>query len=85
MHQWNFNKQLLGITIRKSVPLVVPFCSFEEEAIDVATILWSFFDVLMGHVVQNAILEADSVNGSVMLSRIVLERTSQEGLGEEES
>lgn len=85
MHQWNFNEQLFGITFCKNMLLEIPFCSFEEETEDVATISWSFFNILMGHVIKNAIFEANSINGSVMPSREVLERTSQEGLGEEES
>lgn len=65
--------------------LVVPLASFEVEAIDVASILWSFLYVLVSHVVLYQVVERDSVDRDLILTSEVLQIAGKEGLGEEES
>lgn len=64
---------------------VVPLASLKIHAIDVATILRLLLDVLVGAIVLDVEGEVESIDGDLVLSRVVLEGTSEEGLGEEET
>lgn len=85
MDERHLNEQLLGVRVGKAVGFEAPLAAFQEHAIYVATVFRSLFDVFVGHVVLDKIVEVNSVDGDVVLSSIVLQSSRQEGLGEEES
>merc|ERR1712151_47687 len=65
--------------------LVVPFTAFKEDTVNKDTIIGLFFDVFVGHVILDVIIECYSVDGDLVLSGEVLESTCKEGLREEET
>jgi len=62
----------------------VPLASFQVHSKDKAPVFWLLFYVRVLNVVSEFVLEVKSIDSYNVLSRIVLETSSQEGLGEEE-
>lgn len=85
MHQWELKVELLRITVCENVVLIVPFASFQVHSVDETTRLWFRVDFLPANVITNHIFEAELIDGDDVVTGIVLLRTSEEGLWEEES
>ena len=85
MHQRELEIEFLRITVREHVVFIVPFTSFQVHAVNIAACLWFLGDFLPGQVIFDNIFEAELVNSDDVITRIVLLRSSQEGLWEEES
>ena len=47
---------------------IIPFATLEIHTVNVATILWLFFDVLVGPVVLDVELEVQTINSDLVLS-----------------
>jgi hypothetical protein len=65
--------------------LIVPFASFEVETVEEAAALGLLFDVLPPSLILELEVEGKLIDGDRLLTSVVLKRTRQEGLREEES
>jgi len=65
--------------------LVIPAGTFHVHAIDETAILRRFGDGAWRGIITDLKVIAELINGDLHFSRIVLQRTSEEGLREEES
>lgn len=72
----------LRVTLVQGVNLSIPLGSFKEHSDDVDTILWSLGIFL---ICNDRIIESKEIDSNTILSGIVLFRTGQETLSEEES
>ena len=64
---------------------VIPLATLKVHAVDVAAIFGLLLNVLVGAIVLNIEGEGELINGDIVLSRVVLEGSCEEGLREEES
>ena len=64
---------------------LVPSCTLEVETVDVDAILWLIRDILRFNIIVDFVVETQFINGYDVLASIVLHRTSEECLREEES
>lgn len=85
MEQRQFYEQLLRVTFRQQVLVVVPLAALQVHTVAEAAIfgLGSHIGVL--EVVSENKLEAESVDSDLATTGTVLHSACQEGLGEEES
>jgi len=85
VNDWHLHEQLLGITVDQLVICVVPLAAFEVHTISVTSCLGLLSDILHQQVRLDDETKADLIDGDLVLSRVVLLRTSEESLREEES
>lgn len=85
MNDWHLHEQLLGITVDQLVICVVPLAAFEVHAVGVTSGFRLLSNILHEQVRLDDKAEADLIDGDIVLSRVVLLRTSEESLREEES
>lgn len=65
--------------------LEIPTRAFQEDTVDVAPVFWFFSDVRVSLIVCDPKLERDLVDSDDVLTSIVLQVSSNEGLREEET
>ena len=82
---WHLNVKDLRVRLCQDTVFRAPSAAFQEETIDVGTILGSCLNVVLLRVAQDLEIEIDLINWDHMLSGIVLLDTSQEALCEEET
>ena len=85
MDKRHLDEELLGVTDVDLMSIVLPLAAFEVDTVDVASALRLLLDVLVAHLVFDIVAEGKLINSDRQGSRIVLEGTSEESLGEEES
>jgi hypothetical protein len=75
----------LRVRLCQDIILTAPSAAFQEETVDVGTILSSSLKVVLLRVAHNLEIEIDLINWDHMLSGIVLLDACQETLCEEET
>lgn len=80
----HFSVQLLGVRVVQDVSRAVPARTLHEHTIDVATIVWFLSDLAQRVLVNDLEVELELIDGDNVLSGVVLQRGSEESLGEEE-
>ncbi len=81
----HLNKEDFRVRLCKDPIFTAPSAAFQEETVDVGTILGSFLNVVLLRVAQYFEIEIDLIDWDHMLSGIILLDTSQETLCEEET
>ena len=86
MHYWQRTKQLLRPALSQGVVSPTPAATLQKESVDVASVLWLLLDLCwLAEVVQDAKFEGEFIDSNRLLSCVVLKRSSDECLGEEEA
>ena len=82
-HNWGGTKQNPWVGVSKLHLLLVPFCPFKVQAIDVDTI--GRFRCFVVNLIDIDVLKVkrNLVDVDFMLPRVILECASEEGMGEE--
>lgn len=83
LHQdvWAFREEDLRLGFVQTHALVVPAAALEEESVDVGSVL----GFKVGVVLDEDEVEGDLIDGDSISTRVVLEHTCEETLGEEEA
>lgn len=84
------NMRYLGIQdlrerFSQHICLRIPPCSFQKQSINICSIIWLLFQIVLLRITNNLKVKIYLINSHDVLSCIILLYTSHEGLSEEEA
>lgn len=76
--------QLLGLGLIDAMSHRVPSGAFKEHSVPERTVFGLFSDLVVFDFIVNLVVEGQLINGDLAFTRIVLQSSGEESLGEEE-